>query len=186
MCVLCREPILYNQLSSKLTQKGCDAITKANAERGGECSVKPGEHVHNSCRSKFCNPREIEAFKRKAAGSDSFNFLGLVHTLRSLEEPFIFSKHCLFCGKDDPYAGKVKDTLLIQVRTYDFQKKIILYTWHLYTEKWWVGNKSQSQNWLCERPPCCRFSVPQCLFSKLSDWKAASWEVPISNEWQHF
>ena len=128
MCVLCREPILYNQLSSKLTQKGCDAITKANAERGGECSVKPGEHVHNSCRSKFCNPREIEAFKRKAAGSDSFSFLGLVHTLRSLEEPFIFSKHCLFCGKDDPYAGKVKDTLLIQVRTYDFQKKIILYT----------------------------------------------------------
>jgi hypothetical protein len=122
-CALCNEPISPGHPSSKLTQKGCDAIKRASEARGVDINTVPGQQVHPDCRKIHCNQKCIEAYQRKRA-CDSSLLSHPSHILRSAEAPFDYGKHCLFCGITDKYDGKKDEFKLIRVRTYDFQERI--------------------------------------------------------------
>ena len=122
-CVICDQPILVGEASSKLTQKGCDGIKKASEARGVDISAVPGQQVHQDCRKTHCNERCIDAYKRKLECVSTLQSQSS-HSLRSGKVPFSYNKQCLFCGTNDIYDGRKKEYILIPIRTYDFQEKV--------------------------------------------------------------
>ena len=60
VCVFCKKKVYGDKTEwSTLTQKGIDGINKASSQRGVTIAVKVGSKIHNNCRAKHINPKEI-------------------------------------------------------------------------------------------------------------------------------
>ena len=121
-CPLCNEVIDPSEEHSTLTAKGCDSVNRAAESRGIELQTVPGQKVHTECRKVHCSQSSINAFKRRKTTEDCHD---KTHLLRSAESSFDYRTNCLFCGTKDEYDGKKTDFILIPVRTYDFQNKVL-------------------------------------------------------------
>lgn len=122
-CPICSELINPSDDHATLTAKGCDSINRASESRGIDLRTVPGQKVHNRCRKTHCSQHSIDAFNRTKTKKGSSG--ETVHRLRSTETSFDYRTQCLFCGTKDLYEGKKKEFILIPVRTYDFQKKVL-------------------------------------------------------------
>lgn len=124
-CPICNKIITEGEPSSTLTQRGCDSIKRASEARGVDIIVvAAGQRVHQACRRVFCNENYIKLSKRKRPDDSPVQ---RQINLRSKEEAFLYSEHCIFCGTGDIYQGKKPDFKLIKVRTdaTGFQARIL-------------------------------------------------------------
>eukprot|EP00057_Strongylocentrotus_purpuratus_P016873 XP_011671347.1 PREDICTED: uncharacterized protein LOC105441677 [Strongylocentrotus purpuratus] len=138
-CVFCHYQVLNDGDSSTLTQKGCDGIKRASADRGIDIETLPGQKVHKVCRLQHICPMSIAADKFKR---DFDTASKEKHTLRSVGTRFQYNEHCLFCGTGDNYSRKKVEFKLIPVRTFDFQASVVQ-TCLVRSDKWAVNVKAR-------------------------------------------
>lgn len=100
-CVLCDKKLSIEQTVT-LRSKGSQGINKASEARGSDIRTQEGQTVHSKCRKIWCNPNNIDAFKRVKLVASTSN----EPVLRSQVGKFQFNKHCLFCGQEAKFDGK--------------------------------------------------------------------------------
>ena len=120
-CIFCLKPILEQEKSVILTQKGVDGILKACDEREDNLSVIVGQSVHTLCRARYINPKTVLLQKKRRNENKDEDG---EHSLRS-DSSFSYKDNCILCGCPDIYDGKKQDYKLIPVRTMDFGDKLL-------------------------------------------------------------
>lgn len=122
--MFCGETLSGEEPTTKLQEKGCEGIAKANVLRNCNITTVPGQVVHVKRRKNFCSPTGISsAVKRLRPSTDSDDSGPCAR--RSTSAPFDYKTHCLFCGHGDKYDKKEKSHLLLSVVTTEFQKTVL-------------------------------------------------------------
>ena len=104
----------------ELGAKGSDGVNRASEQRESNINVHPGQVVHVKCRRNYCEPNRIA----KEVASKHVKVEEERTGLRSLQPPFDFRKHCIFCGQPAKYDGKRRGFDVIPVRTKEFQDSV--------------------------------------------------------------
>ena len=86
ICPICREPYLSN--FSTIFQKGTDFVNKVSRLKNDNFTVRPGMHVHVSCRKNYIRTPGVTSssaeisYRKTSTSSGGFNF----------------RKNCFYCG----------------------------------------------------------------------------------------
>ena len=130
-CCICNEQICDAEQTVVLQQKGSDGVNRASAERGIDLRTIPGERVHVDCRRRHCKAENIA---RDIASQEPP--VENRRDLRSLQKPFNFQEHCMFCGQPAKNTeGKRRGFDVFPVRTKYFQDTVIKIC-HSRNDKW--------------------------------------------------
>ena len=86
ICLICCKPCLSN--FSIIFQKGTDGINKVNRLKYDNCTVRPGMHVHVSCRKNYIRTPGVTS----SSAEDSYR------KTRTSFGGFNFRMDCFYCG----------------------------------------------------------------------------------------
>jgi hypothetical protein len=128
LCPLCMKDI-ESENSFSLTGKGLETIIKCASIYGHSSlshflsSCQSSIKVHERCRKKYTNSRELEKFQK---GNVDIKPAVPAKKLRSCSESFDFKCHCLYCGSTALENPKnVSRDNIIMVRTIGLRLSIL-------------------------------------------------------------
>ena len=108
---------------STLFQKGADKINESSRKRGREEVVaRQGQRVHQACRRKWTNEKDIT--RTLQDGAESSSPIKKKSTRLSVG-PYDPWKHCLFCGQEVLKGTHGHDDGASEVKTHCFPEKIL-------------------------------------------------------------
>ena len=101
ICPICVKPIIHENSSSRLTEKGISSLLEANKERQDQpINFVLNSRIHKDCRINYCHKREIKKYLSKKENNISQSFEINKSSLRSSTQAFSFKTDCFFCCQE--------------------------------------------------------------------------------------
>ncbi|CAG2255285.1 unnamed protein product [Mytilus edulis] len=118
-CVICNEPLENGQVLITIREKGAKTINEVSSKhRHQNVFVVAGQILHQECRKKYTNAKEIQKIGKENTDNDRFD------RLTRSSQYFDFREHCLFCGQSAQMSDRKYGIEVYPVRTFEFQQKI--------------------------------------------------------------
>ena len=150
ICPICREPYLSN--FSTIFQKGTDFVNKVSRLKNDNFTVRPGMHVHVSCRKNYIRTPGVTSSSAEIS----------YRKTRTSSGGFNFRKNCFYCGCVITEKRKLRNHVMSLVRTERLMKQSINLS---LTGKMMTGPLKLKDAILVWRQ-----SVPYTVQFKFSDW----------------
>ena len=113
ICPICREPYLSN--FSTIFQKGTDFVNKVSRLKNDNFTVRPGMHVHVSCRKNYIRTPGVTSSSAEIS----------YRKTRTSSGGFNFRKNCFYCGCVITEKRKLRNHVMSLVRTERLMKQSI-------------------------------------------------------------